>query len=280
MRVSLNPPAGAPAGAAAALLHEGEVEVHPPVPRTPAAYAAGPPEARFEHTMVTVNNTAYVFGGARKDKTYLAETWRLTADGVQYAFRSRVAVTGGPLPRAATLALLVNTAALADLGLLRPDCADLLFLTEGGAELKFWVDPLPGCGANDTIVWVHAPRGAEALYMYYAAPAAAASAEAHPAEIFSLYEGFEGELYESAGGNWALDDTCDMLQFPAGDAHARAAERRKLSPSSITQQATSRATSSVRKEASATSKRTSSRPCSRSSCSSASSLPCRSRSRR
>eukprot|EP00959_Pyramimonas_sp_CCMP1952_P341601 7155706-Pyramimonas_sp.AAC.1 len=169
--------------------------------------------------MVTVNNTAFVFGGAKKDKTYLAETWKLTAEGTRYSFRSRVGVVGGPLKKKMTMMLLVNTASLIELGLMRPDCHDMLFLSEEGEHIKHWTDPLPGCGKTDTIVWVHAPQ-AEAFYMYYAAPGAELSHEADPADIFSLYDGFEGEVYEQVGGFWSLDDTCDTLQFPAGDAHA------------------------------------------------------------
>jgi hypothetical protein len=195
------------------------VTVVPPSVRAPTVFSEDVPEPRFEHSAVEIDNAMYVFGGAKKDKTYLSETWKLEiGTGPQFQYRSMVHVDG-ELAAGTSLPLIVNTHALIDSGLMRVDCMDMLFLTEEGAPVAHWVDPLPGCGAEETVVWIKVESPEMELAMYYGAPNYRATAT-DPATMFDLYEDFAGAVFTEEGGNWMLDSTCVSEQFPAGAAGA------------------------------------------------------------
>jgi len=195
------------------------VKVSSPESRSPTLYSAGPPEERFEHSAVTIDNAMYVFGGARKDKTYLSETWKLTVQGAtEYKYRTEVMVSGDMMV-GMTMPLLINTEALIADGYLQANCGDMLFMFESGETADYWVDPLPGCGSDEAIVWVKVAMPGARLFLYHGAPLGA-TMPAAPASMFDLYEGFDGAVFTSEGGNWELDDSCTNLQFPAGDEKA------------------------------------------------------------
>ena len=203
------------------VIRESIVEVSSPLARSPTLYDVGPPEERFEHSAVTIDNAMYVFGGARKDKTYLAETWKLTVTGAtEYKYRTEVMVSGD-MTVGMTMPMTINTHALIEQGFMQASCVDMHFMFETGEVADYWIDPLPGCGSDEAIVWVKVTVPGAKLFLYHGAPLATASEGAKDAAMmFDLYESFDGAVFTADGGNWELDDTCTNLQFPAGDAHS------------------------------------------------------------
>mmetsp|Transcript_35126 Transcript_35126/g.48730 ORF Transcript_35126/g.48730 Transcript_35126/m.48730 type:complete len:831 (-) Transcript_35126:206-2698(-) len=190
-----------------------EVEVFPPTPRSPQIFATNLPEERFEHSATSVDNIMYIFGGAKKDKTYISETWKLSMNGFVFSYRSEVNMKGD-YDVSRTMPLLVNTSAYFEAGFMQATCADMLFMSSDGVVMKHWIDPLPGCGSEETIVWVQVTN-ANNFFLYYGSPKATDS-QAEPTEMFDLYEDFEDEIFTSSGGKWNLDHTCTNLQFPEG----------------------------------------------------------------
>eukprot|EP00898_Chlorokybus_atmophyticus_P005483 jgi/Chlat1/5936/Chrsp4S06411 len=163
------------------------------------------PAERFEHSAAVVGSEVIVFGGAGKDKSYLGETWKLNLGSVSwedyFAFRAPVTVSGAIDVAAYILEVVVDTAALMAEGSLRGDCGDIRFVTSDGTMLQYWVDPLPGCGAPDTLFWVEV-MSSDDFFMYYGSQT---STSTSTDAIFELFEGFEynASIFEHG---WSLRD--------------------------------------------------------------------------
>ena len=186
------------------------------------------PEVRFEHSMVEYDGNLYVFGGASKDKSYLSETWKLNtgyktfAQG--FAYRRKVEVNGlddlDSVPDSQMVEVHIPSAAWMEGGKLQADCEDLLFLTEDGERMDFWVEPTGapyGCGAETTKVWVEVTDGADDFHMYYGNKGfkSYSSPSVFAKDGIGMFEDFEFEGSPLDNG-WALDgtehDTCTPLE--------------------------------------------------------------------
>ena len=186
------------------------------------------PEVRFEHSMVEYDSNLYVFGGVGKDKAYLSETWKLNT-GYQtfaqgFAYRRKVEVEGlddlDSVPDSQMVEVLIPSAAWMEGGKLQADCEDLLFLTEDGERMDFWVEPAGapyGCGAETTKVWVEVTDGADDFHMYYGNKGfkSYSSPSVFAKDGMGMFEDFEFEGSPLDNG-WALDgiehDTCTPLE--------------------------------------------------------------------
>eukprot|EP00898_Chlorokybus_atmophyticus_P007656 jgi/Chlat1/7892/Chrsp66S07199 len=163
------------------------------------------PAERFEHSAAVVGSEVIVFGGAGKDKSYLGETWKLNLGDISweeyFAFRAPVTVSGDIVASSYNLEVAVDTFSLIVAGNMRSDCGDVRFVTAEGTSLPYWVDPLPGCGASNTVFWVKVASD-EDFFMYYGSQT---SMSTSTETIFELFEGFE---YNASifNNHWSLKD--------------------------------------------------------------------------
>jgi hypothetical protein len=178
-----------------------------PVTVEPAPWLAMPlaspaPDAvtRFEAASAAADDHLYVFGGASEDKTYLSDLWVLQNGAVkdQFAYLKAVEIVAEEaLSDGATVEVVVDTAELIAAGRLRPDCADLGFVTDDMALMHHYVDSRPGCDSSTTRMYVKTAalaEGPNTVYMLYGNAAMTADVNPHlaPAEVMAFYDGFEG----------------------------------------------------------------------------------------
>ena len=192
------------------------------------------PGNRTESSMAMCSSEAgdalYLFGGASCKKAFLSDTWRFTPGNMPaFMYRTDVNVTapmdGHDLPAKFAIELLLDTAFLIDGGLMRPDCIDLMFTTKDGMPLKYWLDPVPGCGCSETVVWVEL-MSSDDIVMYTGSMTTTPPGKlASPEEIVSWFEDFEYPhgtsvsnfsmtASDTNAGSWstvAAGDTCVFL---------------------------------------------------------------------
>jgi hypothetical protein len=108
-------------------------------------------------------------GGAAAGVAYLSDTWGLRGldGGEVYRWAIQLVVQRGTAPPGArfTAPLSLDTAAMIAAGQLRSDCADLLLLDSLGTPLRYWLDPVPGCGAHHAILWLQVPPSGDATLL-------------------------------------------------------------------------------------------------------------------
>ncbi|GBG58751.1 hypothetical protein CBR_g151 [Chara braunii] len=189
-----------------------------PQHKVTALAEAGPstrPGTRFEHSGAAYKDSLYIFGGAKHDKSYIGETWKLDVglvtphlptsqqlqqedklsrsilddeDKGHFSFRVPIEVTGHNINNY-TVEVVVDTSSLVLSGMMRPDCWDVMFATWEGEALQFWVDPVPGCNSTHSIFWVRIPS--EGTYYLYFGNARITSPPVSNSSIFDFFEDFE-----------------------------------------------------------------------------------------
>uniref|UniRef100_A0A061RNI8 Kelch repeat-containing protein n=1 Tax=Tetraselmis sp. GSL018 TaxID=582737 RepID=A0A061RNI8_9CHLO len=144
------------------------------LPREAIVYGTAP-EARFQHSMVEHNDDLYMFGGSRRDKTYLAETWVLSTGYRRFAhrfhYRRSVRVRSGRSMGSGPHVLEVDIPSREWMrqGKLQADCADILFLDSSGRRMDYWIEPRgapSGCGSPTAKLWVEV-HGTSEFHLYY-----------------------------------------------------------------------------------------------------------------
>ena len=76
-------------------------------------------------------------------------------------------------------------------GQLRADCGDLLFTTQDGTPLKYWLDPIPGCSAPNSVVWLQLLSSDDVRMFHGSADAAPEGRQATPKDLVAWFEDFE-----------------------------------------------------------------------------------------
>ena len=136
----------------------------------PAQAATGVwPEGRASTGAAQCGSTLFLYGGANPARSYLDDTWKLqVSDDIAglVGYQTPVHVTAGDAPGAFTEALPLDTAALIAAGQLRHDCTDMMFVTQSGALLDFWLDPVPGCNSESSVIWLRVLSGEDVIMLH------------------------------------------------------------------------------------------------------------------
>lgn len=119
--------------------------------------------------------------------------WKLTeAKNIGFGYHMKKVLSQVP-PVNETIAFSINTSALIDLGQLKSDCSDIIFIANED-KLPFYVHSWKGCGQADTKFLVRVPGGTSEVDIYHGN----AAHSAHYTEsltgyngIFHFYAGFE-----------------------------------------------------------------------------------------
>ena len=192
------------------------IVVSEPSVRKVQSYGSSPSE-RFEHTMAADGSDVYVFGGAAKDKTYLAETWKWSTGSVADDWKYKRTIALENVAGAYNVEFDIDTADMISRGALKADCSDITFFTDAGVELEYFMVPAGapyGCGTQATTVYVHVPHALASFDMLYGNYKA--STAANPG-IFEFFEDFEHSVSSSLFHAYTMEtDECQ----PAGDSAA------------------------------------------------------------
>ena len=126
------------------------------------------PEGRAATAAAACGDDIVLFGGADARRSYAGDTWRFrdNGDDALFTFATPLLVTGGEAAGPFTERLMLDTATLIAKGQLRSDCTDLMFASASGMPLPYWLDPVPGCNAERTVIWLQLPDG-ENVTMYH-----------------------------------------------------------------------------------------------------------------
>jgi hypothetical protein len=125
------------------------------------------PEGRTATAAASCSGDVVLFGGADARRSYVYDTWRFSSKrNAVFTYRTPIHVSGGEAPAEFTVGLTLDTKKMIQAGQMRNDCDDLTFVSTAGETLKYWLDPLPGCNAATTLIWLQLPNGDNAT-MYH-----------------------------------------------------------------------------------------------------------------
>jgi hypothetical protein len=125
------------------------------------------PEGRIATAAASCSGDLVMFGGADARRSYVYDTWRFSSKEYSvFTFQTPIRVSGGTATAKFTLGLTLNTKKMIQAGQMRSDCEDIMFVSKAGEALKYWLDPLPGCNAESTLIWLQLPNG-ENVTMYH-----------------------------------------------------------------------------------------------------------------
>jgi hypothetical protein len=152
----------------------------------------GVPGQRVEHAATAVGSNLFLFGGVDgAEKTYNAQLWKGGFAG-PFTYGSRVVTVAAAAAEADTSRIGALTKLTVDTtdSHINADCSDLRLTDAEGRQLAFWIDPIPGCKATDTALYVKGLVGEGDYHLFYWSPAAPTASSG--TNTFDLFHDFEG----------------------------------------------------------------------------------------
>ena len=165
-----------------------------------AAGSANPGANKFEHSALIRGKDLVTFAGAtRNDLAYsnsiwVLENYDLASSKGLLAYQKRFSISGKASVDS-VVKITVNTFDDINAGKMTSSCSDLYFANakDHSVKLDHYINPSPGCGANDTIIYVKVPGqmfadGSVTIDLFHGGDYEATQ---HPNKIFEFYSDFE-----------------------------------------------------------------------------------------
>eukprot|EP00958_Prasinococcus_capsulatus_P001281 scaffold111_cov404-Prasinococcus_capsulatus_cf.AAC.28 len=178
------------------------------------------PGPRFKAASVEYDGKVVTFGGVSEEKSYLNDLWEFTPAKEYYAYKVPIDIVAGHesfLP--AVVELHLSTKHLIQEGKLQADCSDLQFIhTQDSSTARIWLDPIPGCGSDDTIIWLEITQVALAgVDLYFGKLGESLQTTT---DIFPFFEDFEYTDSLYSNGWEHPSEECDYGPYSIGDPDA------------------------------------------------------------